>query len=59
MKLFHATGVEKNEDWEKEPWFPKQLHTIHIMTMELLLPSFLSVQKEEEVFFYQMGRENG
>lgn len=52
-------GWKKNEDWEKEPWFPKQLHTIHVMTMELLLPSFLSVQKEEEVFLYQMGRENG
>lgn len=49
-----------DEDWEKEPWFSKQLHFIHVRSIELLLPSFLSVQKEEEkAFSYQAGRENG
>lgn len=48
-----------DEDWQKEPWFYKQVRFIHVRSMELLLPSFLSVQKEEEkAFSYQAGREN-
>lgn len=58
MKLFYATGWKKiNEDWEKEPWFAKQLDIIHTVTMELLLPSFLTVQEEEKEFYIKWEGE--
>lgn len=40
--------------------YSKQLPIICIKSMEMHLPLFLSVQKDEEKeFSYQVGRENG